>query len=280
MPTPVLSPMDWLRRDRPRNRLVARHGVRARPRTSPRFPQVLSDQTRTSYFTPVITKEQKHSFSIYKSYSDQLRRSLLQRLLHFDLHSFTADIPFNSDVPINPINPINPLRLFVPALRVVPRQLIHPVRDVVDALVRSLEQSYDCSADAPQRAELRAEPPDFLLHPSNLLPQPSYLPQQRRSGVCTQPQLQLRPLLFLPLPFHRYLSLLRRPRLRPIFLSPDLTSLLDGVAGPTRGGPRRIPPQALVPGLHAPHAHLPIPHTPLDPILRHHRPHRSEERRV
>src|SRR5882757_2055803 len=62
MPTPVLSPMDWLQRDRPRNRLVARHGVRAHPRTSPRFSQVLSDQTKTSHFTPVVAEEQNVHF--------------------------------------------------------------------------------------------------------------------------------------------------------------------------------------------------------------------------
>src|ERR1700733_14340435 len=43
--------MDRLQRDRPGNRLVTRHRVTTCLRTCSRFPQVLSNETRTSQFT-------------------------------------------------------------------------------------------------------------------------------------------------------------------------------------------------------------------------------------
>jgi len=66
--TPVFSPMDWLRRNGPGNGLATRNGVRTRPRTRPRFSQVLPDETRTSDFTLVSQKNDNIHF-LYTLYS-------------------------------------------------------------------------------------------------------------------------------------------------------------------------------------------------------------------
>src|SRR5882757_8281708 len=125
MPTPVLSPMDWLQRDRPRNRLVARHGVRAHPRTSPRFSQVLSDQTRTSYFTPVIAEEQNVHFlstSPTPTNSD---------VLYCNVSSISTSIPSPPTFPSTPTSPSTPSTPSTPFASSSPRSKLFPVNSSI-----------------------------------------------------------------------------------------------------------------------------------------------------
>src|SRR6266853_3400313 len=127
MPTPVLSPMDWLRRDRPRNRLVARHGVRACPRTSPGFSQVLSDQTGTSYFTLVSQEKQKKHLFLFTV----RLRPLLEGSLRYVLRDLYPDGLFSSNSALHSSGSV---------LHVAPR--VHLIRNELDIPVRHFKQSY------------------------------------------------------------------------------------------------------------------------------------------
>src|ERR1700729_4080796 len=97
--------MDRLRRNRPGNRLVTRHGVTTCLRTCSRFPQVLSIETRTSQLTPTMrmTNENIMKTNLYTFYETLLLslvrhlRIFLRLRSHFILRLFSCLVIFHPD---------------------------------------------------------------------------------------------------------------------------------------------------------------------------------------